>query len=522
MTRGECSDLWTWVESRAAATPREPFAFDEHDRHIDFAAFRDWGERVAAGLIQSGLSPGDRVAWMLPTRIETLVLTIALARLGCEQVPLIPVYGCREVRFILEESQPQWAIVPGQWKDTDYVELFRDALRESKDPPRLILAAPDLPEADPSLLSSLPRPVALPARRDATPARAAPWIFYTSGTTSQPKGAIHSDATLFASAVGLERPHDFRASDRVSLVFPYAHIGGPILLMSALRVGHALILCETFAPEVVIDTLSRNGVTFAGPGPAFWQAYLRAQREAGGRRIFPELRALIGGGAAKPAHLHVEAHELLSVPIVSGYGLTECPSLAYNRLDDPDEVLATDGRAVEGVEIRIVDGEGIQAPVDRIGEICVRGPMLFHGYLDSKLDIGAFHLDGFLRTGDLGCLDEQGSLRVTGRLKDVIIRKGESLSAKEIEEVLASHPEVEDVTVIGLPDDDRGERCCAVIVCRDPFDPPNLADLVRHCSELGLMKQKHPEQLEILETLPRNSTGKILKAELRARFGTSP
>jgi acyl-CoA synthetase (AMP-forming)/AMP-acid ligase II len=543
VSRLEAHDLWSFVELRALASPSRPLAFDEHDRQITFGELRDRGARVAAGLLERGIAKGDRVVWTLPTRIEALVLMAALARLRCVQIPLIPASSAREIGFVLRQAKPAWAIVPGRSNGVDFEALFVGAARGDSaeraeatmaDPPAgsigalahdghrsaipapgILCAAPDLPEADPTGLDTI-GDGSPPARREL-----AAWIFYTSGTTSDPKGVLHADATLLASAIGLDAPHAFTPEDRVSLVFPIAHIGGPILLFSALRVGHALILSETFAADVVTPALSRHGVTLAGPGPAFWQAFLEAQRRAGRRRLFPALRALIGGGAAKPARLHAEAREVLGVPIVSGYGLTECPSLAYNHVGDPDEVLASDGRAVEGALIRITDRDGVRLAAGQEGEIRVRGSMLFLGYLDGAVGGEALDRDGFLATGDLGTLDARGSLRVTGRIKDVIIRKGENLSAKQIEDVLATHAGVADVAVVGLPDPERGERCCAVIVPRDSGRSPSLADLVEHCARAGLMRQKHPEQIEIVTTLPRNSTGKVLKAELRKRLGAA-
>jgi cyclohexanecarboxylate-CoA ligase len=520
MRSSEPRDLWSWVAWRAERTPDQPLALDEHDRRLSFGELRDRGERVAAGLLDRGIRPGSRVAWILPTRLEAILLTVALARLGCQQVPLIPAYGPREIGFILGQAKPDWAVLPGLWNGTDYRATIDhagdDESLESNGlshgaGPRLLDADPDLPEADPNALPEFVAP-------DGDPVR---WIFYTSGTTSAPKGALHSDATLLASAIGIEGPHGFTSEDRVSLVFPYAHIGGPQLLFSALRVGFALILSETFAPEVVISALSRHRVSFAGPGPVFWQAFIRAQRKNPDTLLFPNLRALIGGGAAKPAHLHVEAREVLGVSILSGYGLSECPALAYNCEGDSEDVLATDGRAVVGAEIRIVCGDEREAAAGEEGEIRVRGSMLFHGYLDASLDGEAFDSEGYLRTGDLGSLDTAGQLRVVGRVKDIIIRKGENISAKEIEDLLATHPAVADVAVIGLADLDRGERCCAVVVREDREHPLVLADISAHCSEAGLMKQKHPEQLECVEELPRNSTGKVLKAELRSRFSDS-
>ena len=483
--------LWSWVEWRADRTPTGLLALDEHDRRLDFGTFRDEGERVAAGLLASGIEPGSRVAWAGPTRFESLLLSVALARLGCEQVPLLPSYGPREREFMLEESRPANLLA---WEDD-----------EAGDGPDL---HGRLPTNDPSLLPPFEAPSDDPLR----------WIFYTSGTTSEPKGALHSDGTLLGAAVGLEVPHAFSPDDRVSLLFPFAHIGGPSLLLSALRIGHALILAERFDPALAIPTLSRHGVTLAGSGPAFWQAFIAAQRAEPTRPLFPKLRALIGGGAAKPAHLHDEAREVLRVPIVSGYGSTECPGLAYNHVGDSEAVLATDGRAVEGVEIRIGDGLSEDRPAGQEGEIRVRGPMLFRGYLDEEANDGLFDAQGFFRTGDLGRLDAAGQLRVTGRLKDVIIRKGENISAKEIEDVLGRIDAIADVSVIGLPDPERGERCCAIVVPAEPGAALQLSDLIAACNEAGLMRQKHPEQLELVEQLPRNDTGKVLKAELRARF----
>lgn len=539
-------DLWSWIEWRAARSPDRPLAFDEHDRRLDFGAFRRQAERVAAGLVAAGLVPGTRVAWILPTRLESLVLAGALARLGCEQVPLMPTLGRRELGFVLSEARPDQVIIGPIDRGTDHATLVRayfesevesefeseaehrNALDEPQGEPRarLLELGSVLPEA---AISGLAKPV--PSAGD--PLR---WIFYTSGTTSNPKGVLHTDGTLLGGAVGLEAPHRFDADDCVSLLFPFAHIGGPTLLFSALRVGHALILVERFDPSVVVETLSRHGVTLAGSGPAFWQIFIEAQRAKPDRILFPRLRALIGGGASKPAHLHAEAREVFGVPILSGYGSTECPGLAYNHLGDAEEVLKTDGRAVEGVEIRIVRSAGqdaasgapeavaggeppsreVLAVVGDEGEIRVRGPMLCRGYL-GELE---FPLDeeGFFRTGDLGRLDSGGQLIVTGRIKDIIIRKGENISAKEIEDLLGAHPGIAEVAVVGLPDAERGELCCAIVVPRPGGESLALRDITAYCAEAGLMKFKYPEQLELVDTLPRNSTGKILKADLRKQF----
>jgi non-ribosomal peptide synthetase component E (peptide arylation enzyme) len=190
-----------------------------------------------------------------------------------------------------------------------------------------------------------------------------------------------------------------------------------------------------------------------------------------------------------------------------------------NTVHDSDDHLAnTEGAPTPGVEVRIVTLDGKVARPGEEGEIRAKGPMLFRGYLDSSLDADAFDDDGFFRTGDLGTSDAEGFLTITGRLKDVIIRKGENISAKEVEDLLFTSPDVADAAVVGIPDPDSGERACAVLVPADPAAPPTLEGLAAFCIDAGLMRQKIPEQLEIVDALPRNATGKVLKHELRKRY----
>ena len=235
-------------------------------------------------------------------------------------------------------------------------------------------------------------------------------------------------------------------------------------------------------------------------------------------RIFP------GGAAPKPPHLHSELKaEMGGAGIVSGYGLTECPMLATNHPTDPDEKLATtEGVAAPGVSVRVVDADGVEVGPGGVGELRVRGPQLFSGYVDASLDADAFDDSGWLRTGDLGSMDAEGHLTITGRLKDIIMRKGESIGAKEIEDLLYPHPDVAEVAVIGLPDAERGERICAVVQPARPDHPPTLDQLVAYLREQQIMPQKLPEQLEVVDELPRGAAGKVLKQDLRQRLSRSP
>jgi acyl-CoA synthetase (AMP-forming)/AMP-acid ligase II len=272
--------------------------------------------------------------------------------------------------------------------------------------------------------------------------------------------------------------------------------------------GMSAVLLESFVPESALAVFRRHGVTLSGGSTAFYQAFLGEQRKQPGTPVLPSLRALAGGGAPKPPELFWQVRRELGVPILHGYGMTECPMIASGSPSDSDEQLAnTDGGPVAGCELRIVDGE-----------IRVRGPMLCHGYTDPKVTAEAFDADGFFATGDLGHVRADGHLVLTGRKKELILRKGENLSPREIEDLLQTHPSVGAVAVIGLPDPERGERVCAVVETRPGAVPLTFAAMQAHCRAAGLMTQKIPEQLEVVAALPRTATLKILKHELRERF----
>ena len=520
----EWRGLWELVEQRAAATPEAPMARDEHGRQLTFAAYRDAALRVAAGLAARGVGEGTPVSWQLPTWISSLVLVGACSRLGAVQNPMLPIYREREIGFITRQTGARLLIVPGTWRGVDYPALAAAALAPlGRDAPEVLVADPDLPEGDPATLGPPPPAAATtfrPGERVEAPWR---WVFYTSGTTAEPKGARHTDLTIGASAYGMARALGLRADDRNALVFPFTHIGGIGWLFAGLMAGCEQVLVEAFVPEAAIPVLAAADVTIAGAGTFFHLAYLEAQRARPDRPLFPSARAFVGGGAAKPPQLHEQVkRELGGAGVVSGYGLTECPILSMATPEDPDGKLAhTEGRLTPGVEVRVVGLDGRDLGPGEEGEIRVQGPQLFLGYLDATLDAEAFDEQGFFRTGDLGFLDADGYVTITGRVKDIIIRKGENISAKEVEDLLFDHPKVADAAVIGLPDPASGERACAVVVPTDPADPPTLEDLFDHLTGRGLMVQKVPEQLELVDALPRNPAGKVLKGELQARFRAS-
>jgi acyl-CoA synthetase (AMP-forming)/AMP-acid ligase II len=442
------------------------------------------------------------------------VLVAALARLGAVQNPVLPMLREREVGFLTRQSGARLLLVPGVFRGFDHAAMARALAAESPGLDVLVVDAA-LPAGDPASLPEPPRA----ASPDTAPVR---WVFYSSGTTADPKGARHTDFSVGAPGRAMCEVLELGPDDRNALVFPLTHIGGINWLYAGLIAGFAQIVVEVFDPEATPRVLAAHGVTCAGAGTVFHQAYLAAQR-ATREPLFPRIRSFPGGGAPKPPQLHYEIkRELGGAGIVSGYGLTEHPIAVMGTVQDPDEKLAlTEGRATPGTRIRIVRADGGEAEPGEEGEIRLRGPHLCRGFVDPALDAEAFDREGWLRTGDLGVLDVDGHLAITGRLKDVIIRKGENLSAKEIEDHLYAHPLVREVAVVGLPDADSGERACAVVVPADPDAALDLAELARFLGERGLARQKIPEQLERIAALPRNASGKVLKRELRARFAGS-
>lgn len=503
------------IDVRASATPDEPMLFDEHDRALTFADYAAAVVETATTLAVLGVRPGDVVAWQLPTRIETVVLMGGLARLGVTQVPVLPIHRERELTFMLRQSGARRLCVPGTWRGYDY-DALAERVRHELGTFAVLPCTPE-PVADPAAEATAALP---PVPSDGEAIR---WIFYSSGTTADPKGARISDRAAMASGAAMAAAQRYRATDRYGVAFPFTHIGGLTNLCAALTRGFALILLEAFDPPVAVDVFARHGATVVGGGPAFYRAYLQEQRARPERPILPALRMMVGGGAPMPPAMHAEVRdEIGGRGCAHGYGMTEtCSILALNDPDDTDEHLAhTVGRVVSGMEARVVTRDGRVAPPGLDGELEVRGALLMAGYVDASLDADAFH-DGWFRTGDLGTIDADGYLRITGRVKDIIIRKGENISAQEIEDLLYAHPAIAEVAVIGLPDEERGEMVCAVVVVEPGAAALTVEDLATYLDGRGVMRQKLPERVEVVETIPRNAAGKPLKQQLVRAFASS-
>ena len=505
----EAPTIWDLVSRRAELSGDRVMLLDTTGRRVTFGELRDLAERTAAGLLAQGIGPGTRVTWQLPTRIESVVTSMALARLGAVQNPVLHLYREREVGAVLRQSRPEFFLVPGVWRDRDFGAMAKTLAADLTPQPVVLELGDELPSSD---ASTLPPPPA-----SGTEMR---WVYYTSGTTSEPKGAQHSDQTLMAGGRGLAAALDMSPDDIGSIAFPYSHIAGPDYLLMMLSAGFGAVLVEAFVPADAVAAYRELGVTMCGGSTAFYQMFLNEQRKSPGDKVIPTLRIISGGGAAKPAELFYDVQREMGVRLVHGYGMTEIPMIAMGSPHDTDEQLAnTEGKPVLGAEVRIVKDDGTVAAPDEEGEVRVRGPVVTLGYTDPAADEEAFDEDGWFRTGDLGVLRADGHLRLTGRLKDVIIRKGENISARELEEILFAHPKVGDVAVIGLPDPERGEMVTAVVEPAESGEVITFDEMVDTCMSAGLMRQKIPERLEVVDKLPRNETlNKVLKYKLREQF----
>jgi cyclohexanecarboxylate-CoA ligase len=500
--------LWELLAQRAERDPDRVLVEDDHDRTLTAGQWLRWSEQVAAGLQHRGIGEDTVVSWQLPTTIEACVLMMALARIGAVQNPIIPLLRRREVGFIVGQTGSRLLITPAVWRNFDYAAMAAEIAADTG-VDTLTLTDEGLPLGDPATLPPSPAGTGEPVRH----------IYYSSGSTADPKGARHTDKSAMSSATGTILGYEVQPEDCIPIPFPYTHIGGMALTVASLYTRCRLLLIEIFDPKNSPSVIGHKGGTLLGSAVPFFHAYLEAQKQHGPEPLFPRLKAFSGGGAPKPPELYYEMKELFGIGIISSYGLTECPISTAGTLDDSDEDLAqTEGRVVPGVELRIVGDDGRDLAPGQEGELRLRGPQLCQGYVDSSLDADAFDDRGFFRTGDLGIVGPRGHVQITGRIKDIIIRNAENISAQEVEDVLYTHPKVADVAVVGVPDAVTGERACAVVVLAEGAGSLSLTEVVEFCREQKLANQKIPERLEIVDQLPRNALGKILKRELRSTY----
>ena len=451
--------------------------------------------RLAAGLRQRGVGPGDAVAIQLPNWMEAAVSFWASAFLGAVVVPIVHFYGRKELTHIISTARPKVFITAEEFGRMKYQpDLCADV-------PIVGLVGDnfdDLLDDDP-LEGTIAADPASPAL-----------IAFTSGTTSNPKGVIHSHQTLgFETRQLLENYPPDRG--RQLTATPVGHFIGMLgaFLIPVLE-GAPIDLCDVWDPGRVLELIESDGLSIGGGPPYFVTSVLDHPN------CTPEhVRhfTTVGlGGSTVPAAVTQRLADL-GMFVFRSYGSTEHPSITGSRRSAPeDKRLFTDGDARPGVEIRLGPD----------GEIFSRGPDLCLGYTDDEMTAQAFDDDGWYRTGDVGVLDDDGYLTITDRKSDVIIRGGENISALEVEEVLLSMPAVVEAVVVAAPDDRFGERTAAVLRIRDAHDMPTIDEVRDHFREAGVATQKWPEELHRVDDFPRTASGKVQKFLVRQRIATQP
>jgi acyl-CoA synthetase (AMP-forming)/AMP-acid ligase II len=479
------------LDECAASRPTRPLLRDVAGTTLTVAEVATLSSAAAGWLLDAGVRPGMTVAWQLPSDVNAAVVMLALARMPVVQAPVIHLYRLREVCAAVEVA------------DADILLVDESTVANAAATMRTVTVPADFVERLQNTTAAT-RPE-LDGPPSATDRR---WVYFTSGTTGRPKGVHHTDATLLSAARGYfahlgvgSHPQEVG-----TIAFPIAHVGGMVYLATALLGDFPVLLVPKVSAGELPRLLAEHRVTVTGAGTTFYQMLLAAQMAAPTTELLmPSLRMLIGGGAACPPEVHRQVREHLRIPVVHAYGMTEAPMICVSEVTDSDEQLANSaGRPIPGSEVRIGAG----------GEIELRGGNLTPGYTDHEQWERALTPDGWFRSGDQGHLRPDGRIVVTGRTKDLIIRKGENVAPDEVENELLAHPLVDEIAVLGQPDELRGELVCAVVRRSPRHRDVTLDELCAFLDERGLMKQKWPERLVVVDEFPLTGLGKVAKSEL--------
>jgi acyl-CoA synthetase (AMP-forming)/AMP-acid ligase II len=492
------STLADSLRDAARRTPARTVVVDG-DIRLDCHMLQERASTLAHTLL-ARMPPGSVVSFMLPNWHEAAVIYLAATLAGMVVNPILPSLRDRELRFILSDADSRAIFIPADFGKHDYVAMLDRVGSDMAFPPEVVVlrgdAGPHTPYAS---LFTEGTATGLPVL-DPDAVR---MILYTSGTTGRPKGVLHTHNSIHAliSQIG---DHWLVDDGDVFLVpSPIAHIGGSIYAFECpLLLGSTAVLMDRWDPDVAVALMTTERCTHMAGATPFLVGLLTAAELAETR--LPDLKVFICGGASvSPSLIRRAAAYFEQTAVSRVYGSTEVPVTTVGALGDLEHAAETDGHA--GIaDIKLVDGE-----------IRARGPQMLVGYLHPEDETESFDDEGFFRTGDLGRWVDDEFVVVTGRAKDLIIRNGENISPKEIEDILIGHAGIAEIAVVGIPDERTGERACAVIVATD-HPAPDLAGLRELLMRQGVAKFKVPEQVVIWDALPKNDAGKVLKHQIRA------
>jgi cyclohexanecarboxylate-CoA ligase len=505
-----------WVQSTLAdslrdaaqQTPRRPVLVDG-DVRLNCRQLHEQATALAAAM-SIRMPVGSVVSFMLPNWHEAAVVYLATTLAGMVVNPILPSLRDRELLFILEDAGSRMVFVPARFGRHDYASMMERVIAQLDRPLEVVVVRGDDADDRHTPFASLLTPPTGAAHLPVLDPDAVRMILYTSGTTGRPKGVLHSHNSMHALICQLREHWPVEPGDRFLVPSPIAHIGGSIYAFEGpLLLSTTAVLMDRWNADDAVRLIQAEHCTHIAGATPFLEQLLAAARSAGTR--LPGLKLFVCGGASvSPSLIRSAAAYFERAVVTRVYGSTEVPITTIGSPSDAGHAADTDGRA-GSAQIRLVSDDG--AALD--GEIRARGPQMLVGYLHPEDEVESFDGQGYFRTGDLGRWVDDAYLLITGRAKDIIIRNGENISPKEIEDLLADHPDVAEVAIVGVPDERTGERVCAAIVptasCR-----PDVAVLRQYLDARGVARFKVPEQVVICDALPKNDAGKVLKHQIKA------
>ncbi|HCX7799761.1 TPA: medium-chain fatty-acid--CoA ligase [Escherichia coli] len=506
------ADYW---QQTARAMPDKIAVVDNHGATYTYSALDHAASCLANWMLAKGIESGDRIAFQLPGWCEFTVIYLACLKIGAVSVPLLPSWREAELVWVLNKCQAKMFFAPTLFKQTRPVDLILP-LQNQLPQLQQIVGVDKLAPATSSLSLSqiiadnIPLTTAITTHGDELAA-----VLFTSGTEGLPKGVMLTHNNILAS----ERAYCARLNltwlDVFMMPAPLGHATGFLHGVTApFLIGARSVLLDIFTPDACLALLEQQRCTcMLGATPFVYDLLNLLEKQPAD---LSALRFFLCGGTTIPKKVARECQQL-GIKLLSVYGSTESSPHAVVNLDDPlSRFMHTDGYAAAGVEIKVVNNARKTLPPGCEGEEASRGPNVFMGYFDEpELTARALDEEGWYYSGDLCRMDEAGYIKITGRKKDIIVRGGENISSREVEDILLQHPKIHDACVVAMPDERLGERSCAYVVLKAPHHSLSLEEVVAFFSRKRVAKYKYPEHIVVIEKLPRTASGKIQKFLLR-------
>ncbi|EJS1730354.1 medium-chain fatty-acid--CoA ligase [Escherichia coli] len=506
------ADYW---QQTARAMPDKIAVVDNHGASYTYSALDHAASCLANWMLAKGIESGDRIAFQLPGWCEFTVIYLACLKIGAVSVPLLPSWREAELVWVLNKCQAKMFFAPTLFKQTRPVDLILP-LQNQLPQLQQIVGVDKLAPATSSLsLSQIiadntPLTTAITTHGDELAA-----VLFTSGTEGLPKGVMLTHNNILASERAYCARLNLTWQDVFMMPAPLGHATGFLHGVTApFLIGARSVLLDIFTPDACLALLEQQRCTcMLGATPFVYDLLNLLEKQPAD---LSALRFFLCGGTTIPKKVARECQQR-GIKLLSVYGSTESSPHAVVNLDDPlSRFMHTDGYAAAGVEIKVVDDARKTLPPGCEGEEASRGPNVFMGYFDEpELTARALDEEGWYYSGDLCRMDEAGYIKITGRKKDIIVRGGENISSREVEDILLQHPKIHDACVVAMPDERLGERSCAYVVLKAPHHSLSLEEVVAFFSRKRVAKYKYPEHIVVIEKLPRTASGKIQKFLLR-------